>query len=163
MKIEQILTKVIKEAPDAMAWLRGSEAFPDIEGCVLFYEADGKTLVVTSLDGLTDVGARESDNCSGGFLGFHIHGGNECSGTTAEPFMNAGTHFNPKNCPHPLHAGDLPPVLIADGSAFGAVLTAGFTPDEVRGKTVILHAKPDDFMTQPSGNSGAMIACGKIV
>lgn len=163
MKIEQILTKILEDAPDSMAWMHGSEAFPDIEGCVLFYEMDTMTLVVVSLSGLADAGTEESENCSGGFLGFHIHGGGECSGTIEEPFKNAGTHFNPKNCPHSLHAGDLPPVLIANGSAFYAVLTAGFTPEEVKGKTVILHAKPDDFTTQPSGNSGAMIACGKIV
>lgn len=163
MKIEQLLTKVMEASPDAMAWMKGSAAFQEIEGCVLFYGINDMTFVVVSLSGLYSVKIEKGENCNGGFLGFHIHGGNECSGTVQEPFANAGTHFNPKNCFHPFHAGDLPPVLIADGNAFYAVLTAGFTPDEIRGRTVILHAGPDDFKTQPSGNSGAMIACGKIV
>ncbi len=37
-----------------------------------------------------------------------------------------------------------------------------FTIDEIIGKTVIIHAKPDDFITQPSGNAGEKIACGVI-
>ena len=42
------------------------------------------------------------------------------------------------------------------------VLTGRFHVGEVLGKTVILHAQPDDFHTQPSGNAGTKIACGVI-
>ena len=38
-----------------------------------------------------------------------------------------------------------------------------FTPDQIVGRTVIIHEKADDFTTQPSGNSGKMIACGQII
>lgn len=74
----------------------------------------------------------------------------------------AGTHYNPKNCPHPEHAGDLPPLLSCNGFAFQIFYTDRFVPEEVLGKTIIVHAASDDFTTQPSGNSGIMIACGEI-
>lgn len=41
-------------------------------------------------------------------------------------------------------------------------LTNKFTLQDVIGKVVIIHSMPDDFTTQPSGNSGEKIACGKI-
>lgn len=42
------------------------------------------------------------------------------------------------------------------------VLTNRFNIEEIIGKVVIIHDKPDDFVTQPSGNSGTKIACGEI-
>ena len=69
----------------------------------------------------------------------------------------------PKNTQHPNHAGDLQPLLANHGTAFGAFYTDRFYPEDVIGRTVIVHENADDFRTQPSGNSGAMIACGKIV
>jgi Cu-Zn family superoxide dismutase len=42
-------------------------------------------------------------------------------------------------------------------------LTNRFTLDEIIGRVIIIHDKPDDFTSQPSGNSGNKIACGKIV
>ena len=158
-ELEQIWKRVTEGPADAAAWIQGSENYPELEGYVLFYGIGNKTLVVSSLEGLK----KEEKECGGGFLGFHIHDGSRCAGTMADPFADSGMHYNPGSCSHPLHAGDLPPVLISDGKAFGAVLTAAFTPDEVRGRTVILHAQPDDFTTQPAGNSGAKIACGRII
>ena len=72
------------------------------------------------------------------------------------------THYNPNQCAHPYHAGDLPPLFGSNGYAFEAFLTDRFTVSEVIGRTVIIHSKPDDFSTQPSGNSGEKIACGEI-
>lgn len=79
-----------------------------------------------------------------------------------DPFSNAMAHYNPENCPHPYHAGDMPPLFGNQGYAFLMFLTDRFMVRNVIGKTVIIHDNPDDFTTQPSGNSGAKIACGVI-
>ena len=103
-----------------------------------------------------------AEPCQSNVFAFHIHGGSSCSGNETDPFANAGTHYNPKGCPHPHHAGDLPPLFGVGNRAFLAVLTDRFTVNEVVGKTVIIHDRPDDFTTQPSGNAGNKIACGII-
>jgi Cu-Zn family superoxide dismutase len=48
------------------------------------------------------------------------------------------------------------------GFAFMTVLTNRFSVDEIAGRTVVIHRSPDDFTSQPSGNSGPKIACGQI-
>ena len=88
--------------------------------------------------------------------------GNSCTGNTEDEFANSGMHYNPKNCPHPLHAGDLPPLLENNGYSYMSFLTNRFKLKDIIGKVVIIHDAPDDFTTQPSGNSGKKIACGKI-
>ena len=65
-------------------------------------------------------------------------------------------------CPHPYHTGDLPPLFSEDGQAWMAVYISKFTPEQIVGRTIIIHGNVDDFTTQPSGNSGPMIACGVI-
>ena len=92
----------------------------------------------------------------------HIHEGAECYGNNHDPFADAGMHYNPYDCAHPYHAGDLPPLFSAHGIAWEAVLTDRFTVEEIIDRTVIIHAMPDDFKSQPSGNSGEKIACGVI-
>ena len=82
-------------------------------------------------------------------------------GDGAEAFPNTGMHFNPMRTSHPEHAGDLPPLLSTHGAAWNAVYTGRFYPEEVVGKTVIIHSQPDDFRTQPSGDSGEKIAWGE--
>jgi len=71
-------------------------------------------------------------------------------------------HYNPDNLPHPYHSGDMPPLFGNDGTAFSVFLTNRFKIDEIIGRTVVIHAQPDDFTSQPSGNSGEKIACGII-
>ena len=83
-------------------------------------------------------------------------------GNAEDPFADALTHYNPNDCEHPNHAGDLPPLFDNSGYSFQTVLTNRFTVKEIIGKTIIIHAMPDDFKTQPSGDSGMKIACGKI-
>ena len=85
---------------------------------------------------------------------------------------SAGGHFNPDGKPHgpqsaPHHAGDLP-ALKADGQGVADqkfVLTGLSIAEGVAsvvGRAVIVHAQPDDYSTQPTGNSGGRIACGVI-
>ena len=101
--------------------------------------------------------------------GFHIHEKGDCSSGDG---MSAGGHFNPTAKPHgPLHAehhvGDLPALKAgADGVASFSVRVAGMGigsgAADIVGRALIVHAQPDDYSTQPTGNSGARIACAVI-
>ena len=70
--------------------------------------------------------------------------------------LETGGHFNPLDCPHPYHAGDMPPLFSVNGNAFLCFMTDRFKIKEVLGKAVIIHSKPDDFTTQPSGNAAGI-------
>lgn len=150
--------------PYAAAVLRGNDANPQIGGTVRFYPAANGTLVVAEVFGLPQQ-VMESDtmNTAGPFYAFHIHEGNECGkGTVPDPFQGSKTHYNPTNHQHPMHAGDLPPLMSNDGYAYLATYTGRFTPEQIVGRTAVIHAHPDDFKTQPSGASGMKLACGEI-
>lgn len=143
----------LKSAPSAMAMVRGSAAEPDLNGMVSFFQTDSGVLVIADISGLP------AQNPCGGVFGFHIHEGMGCGG---DDFAETKGHFNPTNCEHPYHAGDLPPLFSNQGSAWMAVLTDRFQLDEIIGHTVVVHLQPDDFTTQPAGNSGRKIGCGVI-
>ncbi|MBL0420409.1 superoxide dismutase family protein [Ramlibacter sp. AW1] len=102
--------------------------------------------------------------------GFHVHERGDCSAPDA---MSAGGHFNPGGAPHggpttpARHAGDLPN-LRADAQGVaridtllpGLTVTAG--PASVVGRALVVHRNPDDYRSQPSGDSGARVACAVI-
>ena len=102
--------------------------------------------------------------------GFHIHDKGDCSSGDG---MSTGGHFNPTGKPHgnpaaaDHHAGDLP-ALMADAEGRVDVrvdlsgLSIGSGATDIVGRGLIVHAQPDDYQTQPTGNSGARIACGVI-
>ena len=129
-------------------------------GTVTFTQKGDKVVVVARVSGLKP-----------GSHGFHIHEKGDCSAGDA---MSAGDHFNPTAKPHgdPLHAdhhaGDMP-MLVADASGNASLtaelgpMTLGAGANDIIGKAVIVHADPDDFKTQPAGNSGGRVACGVIV
>lgn len=144
--------------PDAQAVLSGGPGYESVSGMVFFYQSQGGVLVVTQMQGLPQSGGA----CPADVFAFHIHAGSACTGNAKDPFADAGTHYNPGNCPHPAHAGDFPPLFGCRGYAFLSFFTDRFAAKDVVGKTVIVHRMPDDFTTQPSGNSGAKIACGRI-
>ncbi|MDH3318401.1 MAG: superoxide dismutase family protein [Betaproteobacteria bacterium] len=101
--------------------------------------------------------------------GFHIHEVGDCSSGDA---MSAKGHFNPYGKPHgpqgsEHHAGDMPNVKAdAKGRARLVaeleVVTMTSGPASIIGRGVIVHANPDDYTTQPTGNAGARLACGVI-
>ncbi|MFM6831891.1 MAG: superoxide dismutase family protein [Novosphingobium sp.] len=107
-----------------------------------------------------------------GVHGIHLHSAGKCEGPG---FSTAGGHLNPNAHQHGTlnpsgpHLGDLPNIEIsADGAGtMKAPLTmiseqllgAVFDAD---GAAVVLHAGPDDYKTDPSGNSGGRIACGVL-
>jgi Cu-Zn family superoxide dismutase len=144
----------------AAAPLRNAEG--QVLGMAIFtQEAQGVRISVT-VKGL-----------SPGEHGIHIHSVGKC-----EPpdFLSAGPHFNPTNKKHGLtnpegpHAGDLPNLVVGeDGSAVYEHITdrVTLTPGELSlfdedGSSLVIHAGPDDQMTDPAGNSGARVLCGVI-
>lgn len=139
----------------ALAWITGNNSNPKLSGLVKFYETPyNGVLIEAEVFGLPDITSEYSSN----FYGFHIHETGDCT----MPFDKTGTHFNPHNQPHPDHAGDLIPLLGNQGYAWCAFFDRRFSIDEIIGKSVIIHSQPDDFTTQPSGNSGTKIGCGVI-
>jgi superoxide dismutase, Cu-Zn family len=133
-------------------------------GSAKFTTHMGGVKIVVMVSGLT-----------AGEHGIHIHTVGKCD---APDFKTAGGHFNPTIAhhgtmnamdPHP-HAGDLPNLTVgADGKG-----KATFTDKSVTlgpgasslfhdgGTSLVIHAKPDDMMSDPSGNSGDRVACGVI-
>lgn len=141
---------ILSSAPAAIANISGS----GISGAVKFYQLEDKVLVVADISGLP-----KGNGCDCRVFGFHIHEGESCGG---ESFADTKGHYNPSSCPHPCHSGDMPPLFGYDGKAWLAFVAARFNVFEIIGKTVVIHDMPDDFTTQPAGNSGIKIACGEI-
>ena len=103
--------------------------------------------------------------------GFHVHEKGDCSAADAS---SAGGHFNPAGAPHgrmddgPHHAGDIDNIVAnAQGVARVNMHVPGLTlgtgaANDAAGRAIIVHADPDDYTSQPSGNAGKRIACGVI-
>lgn len=108
-----------------------------------------------------------------GLHGIHIHEKGNCTGSS---FISAGGHYNPLGKEHGLnnpkgpHAGDLPNLEVGeDGkgcmNATTDLVTLSPGPTTLftaNCTSLVIHAGPDDQMTNPSGNSGARIICGVI-
>lgn len=154
--ITESIFKFLTDKPRAFAHIRGDEEHSQIAGLVTFFDFLQGTMVVADISGLPDNGE------GGDFYGFHIHEGESCTGNAQDPFADAGEHYNPQGAEHPLHAGDMPVLMGNKGEAWMAFYTERFKPQDVRGRTVIVHDMPDDFRSQPSGDSGRKIACGLI-
>ena len=107
-----------------------------------------------------------------GVHGIHFHAVGRCDGD----FTSAGAHYNPMNKKHGLnsadgpHAGDAPNFTAgSDGRARVqfttdrvSLTTGAVTLRDADGSSMIVHATADDQVTDPSGNSGARIACGVV-
>ena len=102
--------------------------------------------------------------------GLHLHAVGRCDGPD---FASAGPHLNPAGHEHGnlnpkgSHLGDLPNVVADDKGRISATIRSGTRPFKLMsdvldkdGSALVLHATADDYTTDPSGNSGARIACG---
>jgi Cu-Zn family superoxide dismutase len=148
-----------KMAADKMAVASlGPGASGGPSGMVMFHAMDGHLMVHVRMSGLTP----------GRKHGFHVHANGSCA---SADFLSAGGHFNPGGQAHggptqPHHAGDMPNLEAdAQGQASQKFMLHGVSlkgAQGIVGKAVIVHADPDDYATQPTGNSGARIACGVI-
>ena len=115
--------------------------------------------------------------------GTHIHSAGRCDPNsidpaTGSPFYSAGTHFNPHEKEHGLrnpegpHAGDLPNLKVVDPGGVGVLhatndrITLRKDPEDALfdadGSAIVIHENRDDQVIDPTGNSGARIACGVI-
>ena len=146
--------------PDATAQLKNAQG--TMVGVAALSEDEGGVRFFADVRGLPP-----------GQHGIHLHTAGKC-----EPpdFTSAGSHFNPAAKKHGLmnpdgpHAGDLPNITVgADGTGQLNYLVRGVTLGsgaaslfDAPGTAVVIHAGPDDYRTDPAGNSGARIACGVI-
>lgn len=159
--IPQIFSLYNAGNPDAYAKLKGGNIAPCINGDIFFYQLQDGVYIKAYITGIP---LTKSNGEQSRFHGFHIHQNGDCAiGTSQNPFPSTGNHFNPTNQPHPFHAGDLPPILSSNGIGILSVYTSYFNIEDIIGKSIILHENSDDFVTQPSGNSGSKLACGVII
>ena len=152
------LAALRQSRPHAVAVIIGSEVYPEISGLVKFYHTQNGTIVFAEVTGLPS----SNKQCESGIFGFHIHSGTSCTGNKEDRFADALTHYSTNDCGHPAHSGDLLPLFGNNGAALSVFLTNRFDIESVVGKAVIIHDRPDDFTSQPAGNSGNKIACGII-
>ena len=125
-------------------------------GTAVAEEVDGAIRVMVEVAGVAK-----------GVHGTHVHAVGKCE---APDFASAGPHWNPSTHQHgkdnPLgpHAGDLPNLSVGDDGRDRTIFTlsqgtyAGLLDED--GASLVVHAGPDDYKTDPSGNSGGRIACG---
>jgi Cu-Zn family superoxide dismutase len=130
-----------------------------VSGTATFEQVGNKVKIVVEVSGATP-----------GQHGLHIHEKGDCSAPDAK---SAGDHFNPGKMEHgspdkPMrHAGDFGNITVADDGK-GRLelesdqLSVSAGANGALGRAIVLHEKPDDTVTQPSGNSGARIGCGAI-
>jgi len=131
-----------------------------VQGFVLFTPRDHGVEINADITGLAP-----------GKHGFHIHEFGDCS---AADGSSAGPHFNPEGMPHGApgaeasHAGDYGN-LEADAGGHAVLkfvshrITLDQSPTGVLGRSVIVHEKADDLVTQPTGAAGGRIGCGVII
>jgi Cu-Zn family superoxide dismutase len=136
-------------------------------------DANGRELgtLIVSEDGAGLVTTGTLRGLAPGLHGIHIHEVGRCEA----PFATAGAHWNPAGRHHGFdnpagpHMGDMQNITAgADGTASIRVTTPGGTLRssnpvlDSNGSTIIVHQLPDDYRTDPSGNSGARVACGVV-
>jgi len=144
-------------SPAATAKLE-ARSYSQVQGMVTFTPIGDLVRVEATVSGLTP-----------GQHGFHVHEVGDCS---APDGTSAKGHFNPTGKSHGHHAGtehhtgDMPN-LVADAAGnahFTADLALSLStgPQGILGRSVVIHADPDDYQSQPAGNSGKRVACGVI-
>ena len=148
---------------DALAKLTGSSLAPDLRGSVKFLKVPDGSWVVAEVFGLPEFTEATDTSPQIGPFGFHIHEFDTCGQQSGDsPFLGAGAHWNPDGEPHGNHAGDFPVLFSNGGTAKMMFFTNKFFPEDVIGRSVVIHQSPDDYKTQPA-SGGKRIACGVIV
>lgn len=152
---EQMLT--------ACAKIKGGPLAPKLRGTVFFEQNPRGVWVTARIRGLPPYRPAKGNQQPIGPHGFHLHENGTCEvGNPDDPFTAAGGHWNPNHQPHGNHVGDFPVLFSNHGVAMMTFFTDKFDVEDIIGKTVIIHESPDDYRTQPAGNSGRRLACGVI-
>jgi len=105
------------------------------------------------------------------WVGFHVHETGKCD--AADHHKSAGAHFNPGKTEHGFlaangpHAGDMPNLYVgADGTIHAQVFNTAVTLNEgdngIRGRALMIHARSDDYRSQPAGDAGDRLGCAVI-
>lgn len=147
---------------------------PETLGTAAMTLADGTsagTVELVSSDGALSFNVAVT-NIPEGTHGFHLHTTGQCE---APDFTSAGGHLNPaerehgRENPAGSHLGDLPNLDVgADGAASTTVALDAESDNAIEtlfdadGTAVMIHADPDDYRTDPTGNAGSRIACGVL-
>ncbi len=144
------------------------------KGAARFVGADGKEIGTADLTG-TKAGVMIAVEITGlpagQWVAFHVHQTGSCDHATGHE--SAGGHFNPTNADHGYltakgqHAGDMPNQYVpADGTLRAQVFNTAVTLEDgdsaIKGRALMIHANPDDYSGQPSGNAGKRLACAVI-
>ena len=148
-----------RKTPHKAAAVLEPKSGSTVSGKAYFEEKNGGVEVVIEIKGAKP-----------GPHGLHLHETPDCAAANAS---SAGGHFNPDGTAHgapdtdPHHAGDLGNITVAaNGISKLKILLKGVTvtpgSHSVVGRALIVHAGPDDLKSQPSGNSGARVACGVV-
>jgi Cu-Zn family superoxide dismutase len=162
--------------PDAGARTYAAPAkTPALTAKAVLMSADGKevgTVVLTETKGGVPPRVTHQDPTPGEHA-FHIHAVGKCE----PPFTSAGPHFNPNEKKHGLrsreghHAGDMRNLRIPKtGKLTTTITNKDVTLEKGKpnslfkegGTAIVIHANPDDHLTDPAGNAGDRIACGVI-
>jgi Cu-Zn family superoxide dismutase len=128
-------------------------------------------LLIDAIDGGVRIHGELGGLGRNGVHAIHVHERGDCSAADAS---TAGAHFNPDGVAHgragtpPHHLGDMDNlhanaqgVAKVDLHLHGVTLGSGAAND-ILGRAIIVHANPDDYTSQPTGNAGARVACGVI-
>jgi Cu-Zn family superoxide dismutase len=128
----------------------------------------GHAAIATSDEGVSGVVLVQG--LTPGEHGVHLHSVGECDGSTEKPFDSAGSHFNPGEMHHGMHSGDIGNLTIDEngngvyifGSGSWSLDDGLFGLADADGTAIVIHESVDDLVTDPSGNSGARIACAVL-
>ena len=164
--------------PIAASAILSACAYPEPQGgppIALVNQAGQSVGSVSAWQTAGGVGLRiQASGLPHGVHGIHVHSVGRCDGPK---FESAGPHWNPATRKHGLsnpagpHGGDLPNVTVAANGVLSTIVTvpgvslaAGSgTLADADGAALVIHAGPDDNVTDPSGNSGDRIACAILV
>jgi Cu-Zn family superoxide dismutase len=140
----------------------------------VFYDRQGKQIGAATLQQMP-AGVLIRIDVAGlppGEHAFHIHEKGRCD--AQDGFKSAGDHFSPEKKPHGYlgklghHAGDMPNQFVFDNGRLRAdLLNAHVQLSDASlldqdGSALVIHAGPDDYLSQPAGNAGDRIACAVI-